>query len=91
LLRAAYLENRDPGGRAYVLVSGMSGLRPSTKTSGSRDRSAAQGEFFGFASMLEQTPHQTNAIALDETICIEVDRHDIAVLPSAKRMRAWIC
>src|SRR3979409_766741 len=27
----------------------------------------AQGEFFGFASMLEQTPHQTNAIALDET------------------------
>ena len=23
----------------------------------------AHGEFFGFASMLEQTPHQTNAIA----------------------------
>jgi uncharacterized membrane protein len=44
----------------------------------------AQGEFFGFASMLEQTPHQTNAIALDETVCIEVDRHDITVLLERK-------
>jgi CRP-like cAMP-binding protein len=34
--------------------------------------------------MLEQTPHQTNAIALDETVCIEVDRHDIAVLLERK-------
>jgi CRP-like cAMP-binding protein len=25
------------------------------------------GEFFGFASMLEQTPHYTNAIALEPT------------------------
>src|SRR6185312_7156747 len=38
------------------------------------------GEFFGFASMLEQTPHQTDAIALMETTCLEVDRHDIATL-----------
>ena len=44
----------------------------------------SHGEFFGFASMLEQTPHQTNAIALEETRCLEVDRHDIQVLLERK-------
>ena len=48
--------------------------------------SPRQGEFFGFASMLEQTPHQTDAIALEETVCLEVDRHDIAVLLQRKPM-----
>src|SRR5260370_12227652 len=40
----------------------------------------APGEFFGFASMLAQTPHQTNATATEETICVEVERRDITVL-----------
>jgi len=44
----------------------------------------AHGEFFGFASMLEQTPHQTTAIALEETECLEVTRHSIAVLLQRK-------
>jgi uncharacterized membrane protein len=44
------------------------------------------GEFFGFASMLERTPHQTDAIALEETVCLEVDRNDIAVLLQRKPM-----
>jgi uncharacterized membrane protein len=38
------------------------------------------GDFFGFASMLQQTPHQMTAIALEETICLEVGRDDIAEL-----------
>jgi len=42
------------------------------------------GEFFGFASMLDQTPHQTDAIAVEETTCLEVDRGDIAVLLERK-------
>ena len=42
------------------------------------------GEFFGFASMFEETPHHTSAIALVETVCIETDRHDIAVLIERK-------
>ena len=42
------------------------------------------GEFFGFASMLEQTLHQTTAIALEETVCLEVDRNDISVLLQRK-------
>jgi len=44
------------------------------------------GEFFGFASMLEQSPHQTDATAVDEAVCIEVDRHDISVLLQRKPM-----
>jgi uncharacterized membrane protein len=42
------------------------------------------GDFFGFASMLDGTPHQTEAIALAESVCIEVDRHDISVLLERK-------
>jgi uncharacterized membrane protein len=42
------------------------------------------GEFFGFASMLDQTPHQTNAIAVEESTCLEVDRDDIATLLQRK-------
>src|SRR5581483_4998987 len=45
-----------------------------------------EGEFFGFASMLDQTPHQTEAVALEETVCIEVDRHDISILLERKPM-----
>jgi uncharacterized membrane protein len=44
----------------------------------------ARGEFFGFASMLEQTPHQTEAVATEETLCVEVDRNDILVLIQRK-------
>jgi len=43
----------------------------------------AAGEFFGFASMLEQTPHQT-ARWLSRSECLEVDRHDISVLLERK-------
>jgi uncharacterized membrane protein len=42
------------------------------------------GEFFGFASMLEQTPHQTTALAREATVCIEIDREDIIVLLQRK-------
>jgi uncharacterized membrane protein len=75
----------DAGGQAYVLVSGM--VRVSTIDEDHQEvviDEPAQGEFFGFASMLEQTPHQSNAIALDESVCIEVDRHDIEILLQRK-------
>jgi CRP/FNR family cyclic AMP-dependent transcriptional regulator len=44
------------------------------------------GDFFGFASMMENTPHQTNAVAIERTVCLEVDRHDIEVLLTRKPM-----
>jgi len=71
----------DPGERAYILVSGS--VRVTTVDEDHQEvivDQPAQGEFFGFASMLEQTPHQTTATAQEETVCIEVDRHDILIL-----------
>jgi uncharacterized membrane protein len=44
----------------------------------------AEREFFGFASMLQQTPHQTNAHALEESVCLEVSRDDIQILLERK-------
>ena len=41
------------------------------------------GEFFGFASMLEQTPHQTNATAIEDSVCLEISRDDIQTLRNA--------
>jgi CRP/FNR family cyclic AMP-dependent transcriptional regulator len=75
----------DPGGRAYVMVSGR--VRLTTVDQDHQEvvvDEPSHGEFFGFASMLEQTPHETEAVAIDETVCLEVDRHDIAVLLERK-------
>jgi uncharacterized membrane protein len=44
------------------------------------------GEFFGFASMLDQTPHQTTALAVEAATCMEVDREDITILLERKPM-----
>ena len=71
----------DTGGQAYVMISGR--VRVTTVDEDQQEvvvDEPGHGEFFGFASMLEQTPHQTDAIALEETTCLEVARHDIATL-----------
>jgi CRP/FNR family cyclic AMP-dependent transcriptional regulator len=75
----------DATGQAYVMVSGR--VRVTTLDQDHQEvvvDEPSHGEFFGFASMLEQTPHQTTAIALEESQCLEVDRHDIAVLLQRK-------
>lgn len=77
----------DPGDRAYVLVSGS--VQVTTVDQDHQEvivDQPAAGEFFGFASMLEQTPHQTTAIAQEESVCVEVDRHDISILLERKPM-----
>jgi CRP/FNR family cyclic AMP-dependent transcriptional regulator len=75
----------DAGGRAYVLVTGR--VRVATVDEDNQEvvvDEPGAGEFFGFASMLEQTPHQTSATAIEECECVEVDREDIAVLLERK-------
>ena len=75
----------DASGLAYVMVSGK--VRVTIVDEDHQEvvvDEPSHGEFFGFASMLEKTPHQTNALALEATQCIEVDRHDIAVLLERK-------
>jgi CRP/FNR family cyclic AMP-dependent transcriptional regulator len=77
----------DPGGTAYVLLSGR--VRVSMVDEDQQEvviDEPANGEFFGFASMLQQTPHQSNAVALEEISCIEISRSDIAVLLERKPM-----
>jgi CRP/FNR family cyclic AMP-dependent transcriptional regulator len=77
----------DPGGRAYVVVSGRA--RVTTIDEDHQEvvvDEPSAGEFFGFASMLDETAHESGAIAVEETVCIEVDRHDIAVLLQRKPM-----
>src|ERR1700731_3363874 len=34
--------------------------------------------------MLDQTTHQTDAVAVEESVCLEVDRHDISTLLERK-------
>ena len=75
----------EPGAQAYVLVSGQ--VQVTTVDEDQQEvvvDEPGKGEFFGFASMLEQTPHQTSAVALEECVCLEVSRNDIAVLLQRK-------
>jgi CRP/FNR family transcriptional regulator, cyclic AMP receptor protein len=77
----------EPGKYAYVMVSGV--VRVTTVD---RDHQEVlvdeprDGEFFGFASMLDDTPHQTTALAMEETTCVEVSRDDIVALLQQKPM-----
>jgi CRP/FNR family cyclic AMP-dependent transcriptional regulator len=71
----------DPSDRAYILVSGA--VAVSTIDDDGQMvllDEPMKGEAFGFASMLDQTPHQTEATATEPTQCIEMDLHDITVL-----------
>src|SRR6516165_11432909 len=75
----------EPSEHAYVMVSGK--IRVSTVDEDQQEvvvDEPSKGDFFGFASMLEQTPHQTTAIALEESSCLEVSRNDIAILLQRK-------
>jgi CRP/FNR family transcriptional regulator, cyclic AMP receptor protein len=75
----------DEGGRAYVLVSGSVDVTTVDEDSQSVIvDEPAHGEFFGFASMLDGTPHQTTATAKEEATAVEVDRRDITVLLQRK-------
>jgi uncharacterized membrane protein len=71
--------------QAYVMISGR--VRVTAVDDDEQEvvvDEPGEGEFFGFASMLEQTPHGTTAIALEESSCLEVSRDDIATLLQSK-------
>src|SRR5205809_1095846 len=64
----------EPGGKAYFMVSGK--VRVTTVDEDGQEvvvDEPGKGEFFGFASMLDPTTHQTNAMAMEQTTCIEVE------------------
>jgi uncharacterized membrane protein len=77
----------DKDSRAYVVVSGS--VSVTTVDEDGQEiiiDQPAPGQFFGFASMIDGTPHQTSAMAQEPTECIEVDRDDISVLLQRKPM-----
>jgi CRP/FNR family cyclic AMP-dependent transcriptional regulator len=77
----------EPGKHAYVMMSGM--VRVTTVDQDHQEvlvDEPRHGDFFGFASMLEDSPHQTTALAMEETMCLEVSRDDIAALLQQKPM-----
>jgi CRP/FNR family cyclic AMP-dependent transcriptional regulator len=83
--RQRIYKSGDTQGQAYVMVSGK--VRITIVDDDQQEvvvDEPARGEFFGFASMLDQTAHQTSAEALEDTECVEVSREDIAVLLQRK-------
>src|SRR5271154_287097 len=77
----------DPGKHAYILLAGN--VQVTTVDDDHQEVLVDQpghGQFFGFASMLDQTPHQTSAIAMEKTTCVEISRDDIATLLQRKPM-----
>jgi uncharacterized membrane protein len=75
----------EPSGHAYVVLSGK--VRVTTIDEDQQEvvvDEPAAGDFFGFASMLQRAPHQTTAIALEESDCLEISRDDIEILLTRK-------
>jgi CRP/FNR family transcriptional regulator, cyclic AMP receptor protein len=77
----------EPAEHGYVVMSGTARL---TTTDEDQQEvlvdEPVHGDFFGFASMLQQTEHHTTAVATEDTVCLEVGRDDIAELLMRKPM-----
>lgn len=77
----------EAAGHAYIVISGVVHV-----TIIDEDKQEVlidepdHGDFFGFASMLQQTAHQTTATAAEETVCVEIGRDDIEKLLASRPM-----
>jgi uncharacterized membrane protein len=77
----------EPATHGYILCSGKARL--TARDDDQQDvvvDEPKHGDFFGFASMLQQTEHQTTAVAVEDTACLEIGRDDIAKLLNRKPM-----
>jgi uncharacterized membrane protein len=77
----------DNDGKAYVVMSGS--VRVTMVDEDHQEvviDEASHGQVFGLASMLEGIPHTTNAMALEPTTCVELDKNDIETLLKRKPM-----
>ena len=77
----------EPGSKAYVVLKGQ--VEVIVIDEDNQEvvvDSPAPGAMFALASMLSAAPHQTMAVALEETTAIEINRNDIAALLQRKPM-----
>lgn len=77
----------EPPGHAYIVISGT--VRVTTTDEDQQEvlvDEPAHGDFFGFASMMQETAHQTTATASEEATCVEIGRDDIAGLLQRRPM-----
>ncbi len=85
--REAIYKLGEAGDRAYILMEGSVQITTVDQDHQEVELSKpGHGDFFGFASMLDETPHQTAAMALEDSLCLEIDRHDISVLLTKQPM-----
>lgn len=75
----------EPGERAYVLLTGQVQVVVIDDDNQEVVVDTPQpGEIFGMSSMLSAAPHQTTAVALEDTATIEIARNDIETLLQRK-------
>ncbi len=77
----------DPSASAFLVLNGS--VRVTSVDQDGQEvlfSEPKHGDFFGFASMLDAEPHQTTAVALEKTTCIQVDRDDLIQLIETKPM-----
>lgn len=75
----------QPGGRGYVVVQGN--VEVATVDEDDQELILAEtgpGGFFGFASLLNGSAHQTTARAVAPCECVEIDHEDLAQLVRRK-------
>jgi CRP/FNR family transcriptional regulator, cyclic AMP receptor protein len=79
--RQRIFKTGDAASHGYIIMSGA--VRVATTDEDQQEvvvDEPVHGDFFGFASMLQQSPHQTTAMAIEETVCLEIGRDDISEL-----------
>ncbi|MBI1854337.1 MAG: DUF1003 domain-containing protein [Chloroflexi bacterium] len=75
----------DPGGLAYIVQKGLVNISIQDVNKEIIVVDVAdRGGIFGMSSMLAEEPHQTTAVAVEDTTAIEIDRSDIIALLTAK-------
>ena len=77
----------EASNHAYIVMTG--GVQVTTTDEDQQEvvvDEPAHGDFFGFASMLREMPHQTSAMAVEPTTCLEIGRDDIATLLTRRPM-----
>ena len=75
----------DPGTSAFVVMSGS--VRVTLLDEDGQEVVFSEphhGDFFGFASMMDDSAHATTAVAVETTTCVVIDRNDLTQLVTRK-------